>query len=306
MGLSKCNNVLLATAVGWAMHLSAAQATEPGHFTPASVKVCTSGEVVTCKTAYLPRETGRVTSVIGGNWVSPVAASGSWLAITKQHASLCYMGSLTTSVECFPIAAYAPDGDAEFLDIGSGVRLLTFAQRADSTQATVDFYRSVKIFTRHLDVTAKEVQQHAASAYNAAAQERATLGPANRRGDKPALKKIDNHGGCGGACAEIGSGGSYVSGSEATWEPIQSNWDYDSSTTQPAFVAPEAPPAPSDDWNFPRVFITAPEQEPEAQENHFPNFGHMLQDPLLIPPDVPPSGDIPPEVTTVSNATTCR
>lgn len=133
---------------------SVAQATS----TPATVTVCTDIEAKTCKVASLPAKAGHVIHIIRGNWVSPVTATASWVAFTRTHASLCYMGSKSTALECFPIRAFTPqDTDISFNDMGSGLKAMTYMRRPGAMQPEVDFYRTVDIFNRALYDTAQKV-----------------------------------------------------------------------------------------------------------------------------------------------------
>lgn len=169
----------LALVLGGAASIAMAEGTP----TAASVKVCTNGEVTTCKTATLPKEAGHVRSIIRGNWASPVTASASWAAFTHTHASLCYMGSKTADVVCFPIGALVPkDADVQFRDMGGGIKALVFTQRAGAAAPTEDFYRSVIAFTQALDATSQTVQAHAKNAYHSAV----AAGQSKKAGKNPA------------------------------------------------------------------------------------------------------------------------
>lgn len=267
--------------------------------TPATVTVCTNIAEKTCKVAALPPKAGHVIHIVRGNWVSPVAATASWVAFTQNHASLCYMGSRTTALECFPIRAYAPkDTDISFRDMGSGLKAMFYMRRPGATQPIVDFYRSVDIFNRALHTTAQEVQEHAKNTYYLAVA--AAVNRRNGVGDSAgkSVKKgsgvpvANNNGDEGNPCSEgeecrypdpTHSG--WGSGSEATWDRLSDLWEYDTDSWTPAT---NVDAGAGDGWNYPEVIIGPPEREPEWENTFFPPFHYKWQVAPEVEPDLPP------------------
>lgn len=286
---------------------------------PAVVKVCTDVTETTCKYAALPAKAGHVIKIIRGNWVSSVAASGSWLALTEKHASLCYMPSKTTTIECYPVLANVPkDTDVDFRDMGSGLKLVVYNRRPGATEAWIDFYRTAEIFSRVVNETAAEVQKHANNAYhaevasqvNARAQANDTNANGAARGPKkdgpvhPLNNGIeDNPCKDGEECRYLPSedSGGYESGSAETWDVTSDYWEYDTSSSWPTT---DAPPAEDDNWfsdefDGPVVQVPGPESQPEWQNTSYPGLDHVWPAAPEILPDLPPSTDT--EVEPVSS-----
>lgn len=266
---------------------------------PATVTVCTDIDVKTCKVATLPAKAGHVLHIVRGNWVSPVTATASWVAFTRTHASLCYMGSKTTALECFPIRAYAPkDADISFRDMGSGLKAMVYMRQPGATQPTEDFYRSVDIFNRALHTVAQEVQEHAKNAYHsavAAANARNSADGVGAGGDKGGgVHTVNNNGDEQNPCTEgeecrylpKEDDGGYHGGSEATWDSPSDHWEYDTGSWTPATnVAADQ----EDEWNYQKVTIGPPESEPESGNTFFPPFNYEWQTAPEVEPDLPPS-----------------
>lgn len=287
---------------------SVAQATS----TPATVTVCTDIEAKTCKVASLPAKAGHVIHIIRGNWVSPVTATASWVAFTRTHASLCYMGSKSTALECFPIRAFTPqDTDISFNDMGSGLKAMTYMRRPGAMQPEVDFYRTVDIFNRALYDTAQEVQEHAKTTYHmgvaAAVNARNSGNGVGAGADKNGgAHSVNNNGDPQNPCTEgeecryiPKEDGGYAGGSEATWDATSDHWEYDTGSWTPATGAPEGL---DDGWDYPRVTIGPPEKEYEWGNNWFPPFTYEWQNAPVVEPDLPPSADVP---VVVINRPTC-
>lgn len=304
----------IAKIVGFLLIIWSATCVAQPVATPATVTVCTDIEAKTCKVASLPAKAGRVINIVRGNWVSPVTASASWVAFTRTHASLCYMGSKTTGLECFPIRAYAPkDADISFRDMGSGLKAMVYMRRPGATQPDEDFYRSVDIFNRALHDAAQEVQEHAKNAYHsavaAAVNARNSVDSAGKgvaKGD--GVHTVNNNGDEQNPCTEgeecryipKEDDGGYYGGNEATWDSSSDHWEYDTGSWTPA--TNEA--ARQDDgWNYPQVIIGPPEREPEWGNTFFPPFNYEWQNAPEVEPDLPPSDDNVPVV--VINRPTC-
>ena len=253
--------------------------------TPATVTVCTDIEVKTCKVAALPAKAGHVIHIVRGNWVSPVTATASWIALTRTHASLCYMGSKTTALECFPIRAFVPkETDISFNDMGSGLKAMTYMRRPGATQPELDFYRTVEIFNRALYDTAQEVQEHAKTTYHMAVAAAVNARNSANGVDKAAEKdggahSVNNNGDPENPCTEgeecrfipKEDDGGYYSGSETTWDALSDHWDYDTSSWTPASNVSEST---DDGWNYPQVIIGPPENESEWGNTWFPPFNY--------------------------------
>ena len=261
--------------------------------TPARITLCTAMDIRTCKSAALPIQTGNVQHIIRGNWVAPGAASGSWIAFTNQHATLCYMHSVTTALDCVPIAAYVPaDTNVEFRDMGSGLKAIVFTQRPGAAQPLADYYQAVRTFTHALDEAAKVAQTHASLTYTSDIMARAGGGDRalTVRADRPAptIMEICSY------CER--SDGGYAGGSWDTWDFTTDFWEYDSGLWEPAsnFQA--------DGWDFPRVVIQG--ARPGSEPAFFPPFDWIFPDLIRVGRDLPPQPDWP-ETVTYSNTTTC-
>lgn len=278
---------------------------------PAMVKVCTDVPQATCKYAAFPAKAGNVIKIIRGNWVSSVAASGSWLALTERHASLCYMSSKSTAIECFPVLAHVPkDTDVDFRDMGSGLKLMVYNRRLGATETAIDFYRKAEIFSRVVNETATEVQKHAENAYRMAVTSQvkarvdgsgttaksATDGP-KKRGAASSANNGSEDNPCreGEECRYLPpeDSGGYSSGRAETWDVTSDYWEYDTGQSWPTS---DAPPEQEENWftngyNGPVVQIPRPESQPEWHNTSYPGLDYVWPEAPLILPDLPPTMD---------------
>lgn len=111
----------------------------------------------------MPRAVGRVERIVRGNFVSPALSKTSWLALTSQHASICYFSGKTDTVICTAVGAETPrDVDIDFRENGASMPTMTFAVQPGATMPTKEIYRSIRTFMAALNTATGNIREHSA------------------------------------------------------------------------------------------------------------------------------------------------